>query len=80
MKLTQDKSARLMPGMLTTSGRRIVDVGPRNGDPTDLAVSHVGQFGGFTITRMAEFQRENPCLDLGDAATLGCLRTKGLEP
>lgn len=78
MELTKHPRFRFMPGMLTTTGPRVLAVFT-NDDGSQFvrfAYSSPGGYGAGSDIRTCsaeQFQREHGDLDLTDAATVGCL-------
>lgn len=78
MELTKHPRFRFMPGMLTTTGPRVLAVFT-NDDGSQFvrfAYSSPGGYGAGSDIRTCsaeQFQREHGDLDLSDAATVGCL-------
>ena len=78
MDITQHPRFRWMPGMLTTTGRRVLDVYLRYGDePESVMVTSIAAntsaFLPVASVRAAQFTREHGKLDMTDPATVGCL-------
>lgn len=78
MELTKHPRFRFMPGMLTTTGRRVLDVYQRYDDePSSVMVTSVGAdtsvFWPISSVSVETFSNEHGDLDLTDAATVGCL-------
>lgn len=78
MDITQHPRFRWMAGMLTTTGRRVLDVHLRYGDePDSVEIVSVRTDGGtylpISALSVGQFVREHGHLDLTDPATVGCL-------
>lgn len=76
MEITKHPRFRYMPGMLTSTGYRIIGVYERQPAGSGVtAVRYAGYSGEVRTCRMESFAQEHGSLDLSDAGTQGCLQS-----